>query len=151
MLYFSETDWTLPDMASVSVGFDREYDQDDYEQKIAGLARKVEQRNRAENPEETEAWHDALRKLGEGDNYLTVLIRMVRERPAKRPPHDILKLCATAFALVFGLIAFLGLGNWLFGSWFVDWFLDHDHGGLLILLAAALWFFWKSARLSRKG
>lgn len=47
MLYFSETDWTLPDMSSVSADFDREYDQDEYEQKIAGLARKVEERNRA--------------------------------------------------------------------------------------------------------
>ena len=27
MLYFSETDWTLPDMTEVSEEFDRDYDQ----------------------------------------------------------------------------------------------------------------------------
>jgi len=36
MLYFSETDWTLPDMAQVSAEFDRDYDQDEYERKIGG-------------------------------------------------------------------------------------------------------------------
>ncbi len=32
MLYFSETHWTIPDIASVSERFDREYDQDEYEE-----------------------------------------------------------------------------------------------------------------------
>jgi hypothetical protein len=32
MLYFSETAWTLPDMAEVSDAFDREYDQAEFEQ-----------------------------------------------------------------------------------------------------------------------
>lgn len=169
MLYFSEMDWTLPDMASVSAEFDREYDQDDYEQKITGLARRIEERNRTENPEEKTAWHDAIKKLSEGDNYLTVLIRMVRppaskhgfvpttERPAKRPPHDIFKLWVTALAVVFGTFAFLGLGNWFFGSGFGDWFLDRNHFDLLLLLGMVVWFlvgYWKYApkkRLSRKS
>jgi len=37
MLYFTESGWTLPDIMKVSVDFDREYDQDKYEQKIAKL------------------------------------------------------------------------------------------------------------------
>ena len=35
MLYFTESGWTLPDIMKVSGDFDREYDQDKYEQKIA--------------------------------------------------------------------------------------------------------------------
>ena len=163
MLYFSETDWTLPDMASVSAEFDRDYDQYEYEQRIAALARKIEERNQAENAEEDSAWRDALQKLGEGDNYLTVLVRIVRnppvvkhgfvpalERPAKRPPHDILKLCATALAVVFGFLAFLGMGNWLFGSGFAGWFFDRNRGGVLLLLGLAVWFLLTNARFSRK-
>jgi negative regulator of replication initiation len=56
MLYFSETDWTLPDMAEVSAAFDRDCDENEYEQKIAGLVRKIEARNDSENPDEEEAW-----------------------------------------------------------------------------------------------
>jgi len=34
MLYFTESGWTLPDIAQVSEQFDREYDQEHYEKKI---------------------------------------------------------------------------------------------------------------------
>jgi hypothetical protein len=37
MLYFSETEWTLPDMAEVNDAFDREYDQAAYERKIGKI------------------------------------------------------------------------------------------------------------------
>lgn len=46
MLYFTENYWTLPDMASVSEAFDREYDRDRYEKKISQLVRKVRVRTR---------------------------------------------------------------------------------------------------------
>jgi hypothetical protein len=128
MLYFSETDWTLPDMAAASAEFDRDYDENEYELKIAKLARKIEARNHADNPAEEAAWDDALLKLSEGDNYLTVLIRMVREppvvkhgfiptldQPTERPPHDRLRLWVTAFAVVFAGFALMGLYLWLFG------------------------------------
>jgi hypothetical protein len=35
MLYFSESAWTLPDIAEVNDAFDREYNQAEYEQKLA--------------------------------------------------------------------------------------------------------------------
>lgn len=169
MLYFSETDWTLPDMASVSAEFDRDYDQDEYEQKIAELARKVERRNRAENPEEKAAWQDALNELSEGDHYLTVLIRTkpkalaasggffpALDKPAKRPPHDILKLWITALGVVIGAFIFLGAGDWIFGPGFLDWAFDPNHGWFLLLVVMVVWLlvgYWKYApkkRLSRK-
>jgi hypothetical protein len=37
MLYFSETHWTLPNIAEVNEQFDAEYDQDEYEEKSRGL------------------------------------------------------------------------------------------------------------------
>jgi hypothetical protein len=52
MLYFSETGWTLPDMMQVNEEFDRNYDQNEYEQKIAGLIRNFERRTRIENKQE---------------------------------------------------------------------------------------------------
>lgn len=118
MLYFSETGWTLPDIPEVNAEFERDYDQNKYEQKIAGLARRVESRNHAESPEEQEGWNDAVLKLSEEDHYLTVLITMVNEPtvvkhgfiptldvPDIRPAHDRLKLWVTALVVVTGLLA----------------------------------------------
>jgi hypothetical protein len=73
MLYFSETGWTLPEMAEVNEEFDRDYDQDAYEQKIGGLVCSLRARtDRSE--EEIAAWDEAVAKLSDGDHYLLVLI-----------------------------------------------------------------------------
>jgi hypothetical protein len=130
MLYFSETDWTLPDMPAVSAEFDRDCDEDIYERRIAGLIRRIEARNHAENPAEEEAWDNAVLKLSECDHYLSVLINMAAESegsavghgfiptldaPTLRPPHDRLKLGVTAFAVaVVGLTAMV-LYAWISG------------------------------------
>src|SRR5437762_3834413 len=37
MLYFTESGWTLPDITQVNEQFDREYNQDEYEKKIARI------------------------------------------------------------------------------------------------------------------
>ena len=128
MLYFSETDWTLPDIRKVNAAFDRDYDENEYEQKIAGLVRKIEARNHSENPNEQEAWDEALLKLCEGDHYLTVLTTMVREvptvrhgfiptldAPIVRPPQDRLKIWATAFAVLICIFTVIVLYHWIIG------------------------------------
>jgi hypothetical protein len=114
MLYFSQTDWTLPDMAEVSEEFDRDYDQDEYERKIGDLARKITAHHHGDNREEKESWDAAREKLSEGDHYILVLVSSGRSNAAGflpaltpnpvRPPHDILKLWLTAIAIVFGLL-----------------------------------------------
>ena len=48
MLYFSETDWTLPDIDKVSEAFEREYDNDEYEKKITSLINNARTRCRKE-------------------------------------------------------------------------------------------------------
>jgi hypothetical protein len=71
MLYFSETGWTLSGILEVNEEFERDYDTDTYERKVAGLARAAQDRFTAE---EREAWDDAVVRLSEGDHYLLVLI-----------------------------------------------------------------------------
>jgi hypothetical protein len=118
MLYWSETDWTLPNMKEVGEAFDRDYDQGEYEQKIAGLIANITAERHHRNQEEEEKWDAAADKLSEGDHYLSVLIGNVHESGGDflpslrgstvRPRHDRLKLWTTAFAIVFALVA-LGL------------------------------------------
>ena len=44
VLYFSETEWTPPDIAKVSEAFHREYDDKEYEERIARLIRAARKR-----------------------------------------------------------------------------------------------------------
>ena len=131
MLYFSETGWTLPDMAEVNECFDRDYDQDEYEAKIAGLVQAYLAHAGAESKEELKDWEEAVEKLSEGDHYLLVMMRTapsqgnrlrdwfpdfsssysgVRRKPR---PGDRLRLWIFAFVLVFGCLALRLLWDWI--------------------------------------
>ena len=72
MLYFTEDGGLSPAMAAVSDEFDRDYNQDDYEEKIGGLVQRFLARPDA--AVEQEDWDNAAIKLCDGDHYLTVLI-----------------------------------------------------------------------------
>ena len=114
MLYFSETGWTLPDMKQVSAEFDRNYDQDKYEQKIALLIDRIQAGFTAENIQERTKWRQALDKLSEGDHYLLVLVNAAK--PARKgPKHNVKMLVA---ALVFLAIAVVDV-------WFLHWLREH--------------------------
>lgn len=56
MLYFTESGWTLPDVMKVSEAFDREYDRDDCEQKIARLVAKADKNIRKGPHEHYDRW-----------------------------------------------------------------------------------------------
>ncbi len=111
MLYFTESGWTLPDIMDVNAEFERDYDNDTYEQKIAGLAGSLKKRDSESGGDTKAAWDEAVEKLSEGDHYLLVLInpRLVSVGGLKRPPRDFLKLVLIALACVIGLLALMTL------------------------------------------
>src|ERR1700730_8941297 len=74
MLYFSETAWTLPEIWDVSDEFDQNYEQGTYERKVSQLIKKAVGRARKQQPEEYEAWTEAIRRLSKGDRYLLVMV-----------------------------------------------------------------------------
>jgi hypothetical protein len=109
MLYFSETAWTLTDIAEVNEAFDCEYDQREYEQKIANLIRKLCANARADNKEEFVTWREAVRTLRREDHYLLVMIDAAGV--SGRPRGDLLKLVATALVIVSVFVAVLFLAT----------------------------------------
>jgi hypothetical protein len=64
MLYFTEVHPSLPDIYEVNAEFERDYDSDMYEAKIASLLRN------AREPE----WTDALEALKKEDHYILVMV-----------------------------------------------------------------------------
>jgi hypothetical protein len=81
MLYFTESGWTLPDIMKVSEDFDREYDQDKYEQKIASLVTKADRHIRKDPRDDYDRWWAAIRFLQREDHYILVMIRLAGLRP----------------------------------------------------------------------
>ncbi len=122
MLYFSESGWTVPDMVQVNAEFDRDYDQNEYEQKIGCLVRAIEARQ-DRSQDEIESWNDALVKLSDEDHYLLVLVNITPPRAtnpswlptlesgSRRPPGDRMKLILTAVAVV--AVLFIVGGFWM--------------------------------------
>lgn len=144
MLYFSETDWTLPGILEVNAEFERDYDEDEYERKICGLGQTIEAQLKNASAEESDLWYAAIQELSKGDRYLLVLLnpRLVPAAPSRRPPGDLLRLWLTALGVVFGGFALMALCNWLFGARFwsvMDWFSNRDHFYLVLLLGALIW------------
>lgn len=123
MLYFSETDSGLRDLAKLSAEFERSCDPNAYEQKISGLIRRITARDQRQDRAAQTAWDDAVVKLSEGDFYLLVLIGLhPPEASNVRPHHDILRLWITAFGLVCGAVALTVIGSWLLRQgFFLAW------------------------------
>jgi hypothetical protein len=101
MLYFTESGWTLPDIMEVAEKFDEEYEQTEYERKIALLCEHAMGCAREEG--QLDRWREAARLLNTEDHYLSVMIGQASA--TVRPPHDRLKLWATALGLVAALTA----------------------------------------------
>ena len=132
MLYFSEMHWTLPDIASVSEKFDREYSQDEYEVKITRLIKEAAIHDHQQSAEQYGLWWDAIRLLKKEDHYILVMIDRAGLRPHRRrqgskaQPESVrsiaslvgryLPLFLVVFLLCFLWLHFIGprrlVGNW---------------------------------------
>src|ERR1700739_4555977 len=91
MLYFSESGWTLPDMATASDEFDHAYDSRLYEKKIAALFRRAAKRIRRTSSADYDILWQAIRRLATEDHYLNVLVKQA----GVRPRGDLLRLWGT--------------------------------------------------------
>jgi hypothetical protein len=97
MLFFTETEETLPDMLAVNDQFDRECDRSAYESKIAGLAEDTFERLRQESPDGERRWKQAISDLRKEDHYLLVMVDQASR--SVRPAYDRLKLWGTGLAI----------------------------------------------------
>jgi hypothetical protein len=107
MLYFSETNETLPHLKQVAEEFERDYGASAYEKKVAGLIASLQRRLRNGSEAEWQAWSEAIQTIRHEDHYLLVLLRQAK--PSARPPGDLLRLWGTGLALCLGLLLMMVL------------------------------------------
>jgi hypothetical protein len=105
MLYFTEAHPSLPDIMEVNAEFERDYDSDDYEDKIVRLLRGARARDLEQSIQFKDMWNDAISALKREDHYLLVMVyRAFPEyRKAIMPTHhtrDYLIYIAIGMALV---------------------------------------------------
>lgn len=73
MLQFTEVYPTIPDIYEVNDEFERNYDSDEYEKKIALLLKNARDRDEQGNPSRKQEWIDSLAALREEDHYILVM------------------------------------------------------------------------------
>lgn len=95
MLYYTESGWTLPDIMEVNEEFDREHDQDKYEQKITKLVAKAYKRICKGPRNEYDQWWAAIHFLQKEDHYILVMVQLARLRPRR----DQFRLFITGLAI----------------------------------------------------
>ncbi len=75
MLYFSEIYTSqLPDLYEVNAEFERSYDSNEYEAKIAGLLKAARDHDEKGSPGGEQQWKDALKALKKEDHYILVMV-----------------------------------------------------------------------------
>ena len=107
MMYFTESGEMREDFSELNDKFEAEYDTDEYEAKIAKLARRAYQRLKRENLQSVEQWDSAVEELQKGDHYLLVLIDQLQFLSPKLFTWSFWKLLGIALlALFVALIGF---------------------------------------------
>ena len=81
MLYFSETNWTLPDIQQIHDEFSSTCDQDDYEAKVVRLVRRAYRGLSKQSRDEYDKWWSAVHFLSKQDHYVSVMISQANLKP----------------------------------------------------------------------
>jgi hypothetical protein len=74
MLQFSELHPSLPNLYEVNEEFERDYDADEYEDKIKSLLKNARERDGTAAASVEQEWEDALDALKGEDHYLLVMV-----------------------------------------------------------------------------
>ena len=114
MLYFTEQHPTLPDILEVAAKFERDYNGDEYEEKISALLRNARDRDKNGSLSHEQQWEDAVDALKKEDHYILVMVYMAFSdyRKAIVPTHRV-RDYAIYIAVGIGLVlALVGIAIW---------------------------------------
>jgi hypothetical protein len=164
MLYFTETEETLPNILEVNDQFERENDASAYEEKISDLIRNAYKRSR-ETPEGANRWKRAVSDLHKEDHYLLVMVDKAIGNSSVEANsssiRDQLALLGTAIGVIVLVLAicfeYMALdAKGLIPKWLVSWYPDSRDGRIfvkygLIFGAIGIWFIIKLWKMGVLG
>jgi hypothetical protein len=117
MLHFTEAHPTIPDIYEVNDEFERNYDRNEYEKKIAQLLKNARSRDKGDNPGREQEWNDALHALKNEDHYILVMVGqafgsgLVASSVQTHATRDFLIYVAIGIAVVVVLVVISALRN----------------------------------------
>ena len=109
MLYFTEAHPSLPDILEVNAEFERDYNTNEYEEKIADLLKKARTRDNQTTPTQEQAWKDALDALQKEDHYILVMVSQAFGTGASASKENRLRDFLIYIAIAIGLVLLLVL------------------------------------------
>jgi hypothetical protein len=104
MLYFTERHAQMDGMSAISDEFDRDYDQNAYEKKMAAIAHRAYKHDKRHDSEAARRWLAAASHMKSEDHYLTVILHKAGV-PKRDDSKMQLLLGAAVLALGFGYLA----------------------------------------------
>jgi hypothetical protein len=107
MLYFTEEGNCPEDPFQLNDDFEAAYDTQEYEKKIAGLAKRAYKRLKKDNVSDAESWDEALRELKKGDHYILVVSPATSRR--ERLPWVVWITIVPSLLLVIAGLIFIGI------------------------------------------
>jgi hypothetical protein len=142
MLYFTETEETLPDIYEVNAQFDSAYDSTEYEEKIAALLRNAFRHIQNESVEAKRQWKQAVADLRKEDHYLLVMVDQ-----SLLPPSDFWTVAKWSSVLVVcGLVA-VTLWQYAYDKGWIPSWVSNLSFRLALYGVVGVWFVYKLARL----
>jgi len=142
MLYFTETEETLPDIYEVNAQFESAYDSAQYEEKIAALLRNAFRRNQKESVEAKHQWKQAVADLRKEDHYLLVMIDR-----SLQPPSDFWTVAKWSSILVVCVLVAVTLWEYAYDKGWIPSWVSNLSPRLVIYSVVGVWFVYKLARL----
>ena len=107
MLYFTESYPTPFDIYEVNEEFERSYDNDEYETKVAGLLARARGRDKKAALGEEERWQEALNALKKEDHYILVMVRQAFRLGSSRTKQSRLRDFLIYIAVGLGVVVIL--------------------------------------------
>jgi len=107
MLYFTEVHPSLPDILEVNTDFERDYNADEYEDKIAELLKNARARDTQVSPTREQEWNSALDALRSEDHYILVMVGIAfrnRTKANEQRTRDFLIYVGVGIAFVLVLV-----------------------------------------------
>lgn len=111
MLYFTEVHPSLPDIFEVNAEFERDYDADEYENKMAQLLKNARARDTHMSPSLEQEWKEAINALKKEDHYILVMVGLAFGDGARSSSEHRTRDFLIYIAIGIGLVLLLVLAS----------------------------------------